>query len=167
MGPRYASQRGAIFFSGPAPALAYLAIMRFLICLLALTGPATAWEFTPGLPCLLTHETPQAEITLTYDPRIPLYTVTIRQNAPLPEAPVFSMRFDGPAGLTISTDRHGLSTDSHAVTVSDRGFGNVLNGLQFNDTATALLGDRAITFPLEGAADPVAAFRLCNPQAGV
>jgi hypothetical protein len=141
--------------------------MRYLISLLIVATPATAWEFTPGLPCVLTHETAQAEITLTYDPRVPLYTVTVRQAAPLPDAPVFSMRFDGPSGLTISTDRHGLSGDRRAVTVADSGFGNVLNGLQFNEMATALLGDAALSFPLAGAEEPVAAFRLCRAEPGV
>lgn len=136
-----------------------------LFCLLA--APVHAWEFTPGLPCLLNHSTDQAEIELTYDPTGPLYSVTIRQDAPLTPGSIFSMQFDGPSGLTISTDRHTMSGDGRAVTVVDTGFGNVLNGLQFNDTATALLGNQVIPFPLAGAAEPVAAFRLCKPEPGV
>lgn len=142
-------------------------IMRLVLLLTLLASPADAWEFTLGLTCVLTHETPEAEIELTYDPTQPLYSVTVRQNTPLPEGGVFSMRFDGPAGLTISTTRHSLSSDGRAVTVVDTGFGNVLDGLQFNTTATALLGDRAISFPLAGAAKPVSAFRLCQAQPGV
>jgi len=141
--------------------------MRFALCLLLSAAPAYAWEFTPGLPCVLTHQTDDAEIELTYDPTQPLYTLSIRQNNVWPGAPVFAMRFDGPSGLTISTDRHALSRDGLSVVVMDRGFGNVLNGLQFNDTATALLGDTSISFPLYGAQEPVAAFRLCQAIPGV
>lgn len=141
--------------------------MRLIALLTLLATPAAAWDFTPGLPCMLTHKTADAEIELTYDPTQPLYSVTIRKDAPLAWGEIFAMRFDGPSGLTISTDRHALSRDGRAVTVTDTGFGNVLNGLQFNDTATALLGNQAISFSLDGAAEPVAAFRLCNPEPGV
>jgi hypothetical protein len=126
-----------------------------------------AWEFTPGLPCVLTHQTGEAEIELTYDPTQPLYTLSIRQIDVWPDAPVFAMRFDGPAGLTISTDRHALSRDGRTVSVADRGFGNVLNGLQFNKSTTALLGDTTISFSLDGAEEPVAAFRICRAAPGV
>jgi hypothetical protein len=37
--------------------------------------------------------------------------------------------------------------------------------LQFNETATAIAGDTAVTVPLAGAAGPVAAFRACAPVA--
>ncbi|WP_375229886.1 hypothetical protein [Roseobacter sp. S98] len=141
--------------------------MRTLIALTLLATPAAAWEFTPGLPCVLTHSTPQAEIELTYDPTQPLYTVTIRRDLPFDSAPVFAMRFDGDLPISIATDRHMASRDGRSVTVQDRGFGNVLNGLQYNATATAILGTAKVTFPLAGAAEPVAAFRACRPEAGV
>lgn len=141
--------------------------MRLIALLAVFAAPASAWDFTPGLPCVLTHQIDEAEIELTYDPRQPLYSVTIRQIDPLPQGDVFVMRFDGPSGLTISTNRHVMSPDGRAVTVTDTGFGNVLNGLQFNDTATALLGGRAVSFPLTDAAEQVAAFRLCQPEPGV
>lgn len=141
--------------------------MRYLITLLAVFPTfAAAWEFTPGLPCLLTHETDTAKIELTYDPTQPLYSVTVERASPWPGDRVFAMRFDGPSSLSISTDRHALRRDGRAVRVSDTGFGNVLNGLQFNDQVTAILGDAEVSFSLEGAAEPVAAFRLCQPQAG-
>ena len=76
--------------------------------------------------------------------------------------PIFAIRFDGPRGLTISTDRHVILDDGATLTVTDRGFGNVLNGLEFNDTATALLGDRAVAFALDGAGPAVRAFRACT-----
>lgn len=123
---------------------------------------AQAWEFTPGTPCVLTHEMAGATVELTYDPTAPLYTISITRDVPFAQAQVFSMQFNGPAPIAISTDRHRLSNNNRTVSVADVGFGNVLNGLQFNQTATATLGDQAVTIPLEGAADPVAAFRACD-----
>ncbi len=142
--------------------------MRFFTLLLILAGhPAAAWDFTPGLPCRLTHDAAAAGVELTYDPTQPLYTITLRRPAPWPEADVFSLRFEGPAPLTISTNRHVLSDGGRALTVTDTGFGNVLDGLQFNRTATALIGGEEVTVPLDGAADPVAAFRLCRVDPSV
>ncbi|MEO0752598.1 MAG: hypothetical protein AAFY25_12435 [Pseudomonadota bacterium] len=129
---------------------------------LILTTSAHAWDFTPSTPCILSHDTPQGQIELTYDPTGPLYTITITRPEPWPDAPSFAMRFDGPQGRTIGTDRHQLSNGGRSLTVMDRGFGNVLDGLQFNQTATAASGDAEVTFPLDGAADPVAAFRACE-----
>ena len=142
-------------------------IPRVLVAWLVCAGPVAAWEFTPGLPCLLHHKGATAEIELTYDPRLPRYSVTIRRDAPWPDAPIFAMRFDGPESLTISTDRHSLGQDGWSVTVVDRGFGNVLNGLQFNETVTAGLGGQTVTFSLDDAAGPVAAFRACRALPGV
>lgn len=136
--------------------------MRLTLGFILLTSQANAWEFTPGLPCLLTHETPQARIELTYDPTQPLYSITITRTGPWPNAPVFSMRFEGPRPIEIGTDRHRLHEDGTALTVIDTGFGNVLDGLQFNHFAHAIAGDVALSFPLDGAAEPVAAFRACQ-----
>ena len=141
--------------------------MRYILLLLALLpAQAQAWTFTPGLICRLTHETQDARIELTYDPAIPLYSVTVTAPQPLAEEPVFSMRFIGPRGGMISTPRHTFNADGTAVTAEDSGFGNVLDGLQFNDTAEAVLGSTTLTFPLQGAAEPVAAFRACDVAAG-
>lgn len=137
--------------------------LAFLFCI---TTTAQAWEYTPGLPCILSHSEGDTEIELTYDPTKPLYSVTVRKSDPWVGANTFAMRFSGPRGLAISTDRHNLSGDGRSVTVEDTGFGNVLDGLQFNDTVTALLGDAAVSFQLAGAAGPVAAFRLCRPTPG-
>ena len=38
----------------------------------------------------------------------------------------------------------------------------MLDGLQYNDTAIALLGERSLPIPLAGAAGPVADFRACT-----
>ena len=137
---------------------------RFItIILLSLAANAAqAWEFTPGLPCLLTHETAKVSVELTYDPTAPLYSISLTQVQPFTPAPIFSMRFSGSGTIDIATDRHQLSNGGRTLTVFDRGFGNVLNGLQFNDVATATLGDQIITIPLKGATAPVAAFRACD-----
>ncbi len=144
-----------------------LPMRLILLFALSLTSPAQAWTFTPGLICRLSHETPSARIELTYDPAIPLYSITISRDAPLPEATPFTMRFIGPAARVIATDRHSFNVDNTAVTAQDAGFGNVLDGLQFNEMAEAVLGGTTLSFPLDGAAQPTAAFRACAPSAGV
>jgi len=137
--------------------------MRYVFAALLMVAPAHAWEFTPGQPCLLTHETAEARVELTYDPTAPFYTITITRDAPWPEAAQFGMGFAGPQGRQIGTDRHVLSDGNRTLTVTDRGFGNVLDGLQFNQRAYAYTGDTVIGFDLDGAAGPVAAFRACDP----
>lgn len=136
--------------------------MRLALALSLIAAPALGWEFSPVPICTLSHETETAQVRVTYDAGIPEYTITVtRLDRPWPDAPVFSLRFDGPRGLTISTDRHSLSPDGRSLTVKDRGFGNVLDGLQFNDMATALIGSDALPVPLDGAAEPAARFRAC------
>ncbi len=127
---------------------------------------AQAWEFTPGLPCLLTHEEKGVAFALTYDPGLPLYVITITHPERWTDAPAFAMRFDGQMPIAIGTDRHEIDASGRSVTVRDSGFGNVLNGLQFNTTATASLGSQSVSVSLEGAAEPVAAFRACEVEAG-
>lgn len=140
--------------------------MRLTLLLALLPLQAQAWTFTPGLICRLTHETPQARIELTYDPSAPLYSVTVTTKTPLPQTQFFTMTFIGPEGRTISTDRHSYGPDGRAVTAQDTGFGNVLDGLQFNNTAQAIIGDTTLTFPLKDAAEPTAKFRACEVSAG-
>ncbi|WP_050929573.1 hypothetical protein [Aestuariivita boseongensis] len=141
--------------------------MRPILAFLLFTSPAAAWEFTPGLPCLLTHEAPEVQVQLTHDPTQPLFTITLTRDTPWPQADVFSIRFEGPAGLTISTNRHQLGNGGHSLTVTDTGFGNVLNGLALNTRAVALIDDQAVTIPLNGAAAPTAAFRGCSVDPAV
>ena len=139
--------------------------MRFTLLFLLLPLQAQAWTFTPGLICRLSHETPDARIELTFDPSAPLYSVTISRDAALPRVEPFVMRFIGSAGRVISTNRHSFTADATAVTAQDSGFGNVLDGLQFNDTAEAILGTTTLHFSLDGAAEPTAAFRACETVA--
>ena len=137
--------------------------MRLALCLVLLSAlPAAAWEAgTDGRLCTLRHSGAEADVRLSYDPVGPLYTITVTRPAAWPGAPAFSIRFDGGRPQTISTDRHVLSQAGRALTVTDRGFGNVLDGLAFNDTATAFSGGAAATLDLQGAAPEVEAFRAC------
>jgi len=140
--------------------------MRLILLLALLPASAQAWTFTPGLVCRLSHETQEASIELTYDPSGPLYSLTVSRAEALPNVEPFIIRFIGPAERVISTNSHSFSDDRSSVTAEDRGFGNVLDGLQFNDTAEAVLGSTTLTFPLQGAAEPVAQFRACEATAG-
>lgn len=140
--------------------------MRWCLALLLMTAAAQAWEFTPGLPCRLSHETPEVRVELTFDPRQPLYTITLSRPDPWPEAPVFTMMYQGPFGRTISTDRHVLGNDGRSLTVTDRGFGNLLSGFMQDSAFVATAGAASVTVPLAGAAAPTAAFAACRPAAG-
>ena len=134
--------------------------MRSLIALIALASPATAWEFSPLPVCTLDHLSGDSRLTVTYDATASEpYAIEI-SSPDIAPAPVFGIRFSGGTNLTITTDRH--SVEGSSVRVSDRGFGNVLNGIEFGDTATALLGNTVIPFSLEGADAPMQAFRACT-----
>ena len=132
-----------------------------------IASPATAWEFAPTGICTLSDASEQAETLITYDARLPEYAIAITlANGTWPEEPVFAIRFL-PSGLTITTNRHVLSEGGRTLTVTDRGFGNVLDGLEFNALAVAILGDLQVTIPLEGAAPEVELFRACPDPGSV
>jgi hypothetical protein len=138
-------------------------ILSTLSALLLLPAPALAWEAgVEGTLCTLDHADAGAEVRLTYDPALPEYTIAIRRAAPWPEAPVFAMEFVGPQGNRIATTRHVLSEDGRTLTVVDRGFGNVLDGLAFNTQAVASAGEVSVQIDLAGAAPEVEAFRACG-----
>lgn len=137
--------------------------MRLCLALLTLFTPTTlaAWDFSPTPVCTLRQSDPGLEVTLTYDPRqAQAYTIFITRAAGWPVGDVFSVTFDGPRGLTISTRDHKI--DAGTLSVSDRGFDNVLNGLEYNLTATARLGPITVQTSLTGAAPAVRAFRDCT-----
>ncbi|WP_170606138.1 hypothetical protein [Ruegeria arenilitoris] len=136
--------------------------MRFVLSLLIFATPASAWEATVGQICTLSHETDSATIFLTYDPAQPLYSLTItRTTENWAQAPWFAMRFEGPTPIEIATSRHVLSENATALTVTDKGFGNVLDGLEYNQSAYAFTQNQIIEFPLDGAASQVRIFREC------
>ena len=139
--------------------------MRMIPFLLAVTLPlpAVAWQASSeaGL-CRLTHQEPGHTVELTFDPSGPLYTITLSGEEAWPEASVFAMQFNGPRPIFIQTGAHVLIPDRRVRTVADRGFGNVLDGLQFNTTARASLGTREVEISLDGAAPEGEAFRTCG-----
>jgi hypothetical protein len=138
--------------------------MRLLPLLLALApGPALGWAFAPHPVCTLRYDGAEAVVEVTYDPRqVEPYAIALtRREAPWPAGPAFTITFEGTPALTIGTDRHRLGEGGTVLTVTDRGFGNVLDGLESGDRAVARLADAAVPLPLAGAAGPVAAFRAC------
>ena len=117
--------------------------------------------------CELAHTGEAADVLVTYDPRSGQYAIAITLDAPWPDAPSFAMRFDGPRANTITTDRHVLSDGGRTLTVTDQGFGKVLNGLEFNFVASAFSGDQSVAVSLTGAAPEVQKFRACVDGVGV
>jgi len=122
---------------------------------------AVAWEFIPGAPCKLSASQPDLDIELTHDPLAPLFTMTLTRKTPWTDAQVFSITFVGASTFTISTDQHDISADKRTLSVADRGFGNVLRGMEFNQRAVASLGPDALSIDLADAAGPTRAFRDC------
>lgn len=137
--------------------------MRLAILLSLLAAPAFAWEYTASPVCTLTHSTETANLTLTYDNRAdgPYAIEITRNDRAWPRDPMFLMRFDGLRPSVITTDRHVIDAESKSLTVKDRGFGNVLDGIEFNFIATAKSGEVMLIFPLTGAAPVVRRFRVC------
>jgi hypothetical protein len=133
-----------------------------LLALSLLASPAAAWEFTPVPICTMFHEGAEMAVTVTYDPALQEYAIHLSREGGWPEAGVFALRFEGPRGLTISTDRHQINPDDpRTLTVRDRGFGNVLDGMTFNTQAVAVIGGVEVPISLDGAAPAVDAFRNC------
>ena len=151
--------------AGRMRTLRYHPVMRailFALSCLTVPAPALAWEFTPVPICTLFHQGTDMAVMVTYDPVGGDYAIHLSREGGWPTAEVFSMRFEGPRGLTISTTRHVIEMeDTRTLTVRDRGFGNVLNGLNFNQRAVAILGDLEVPVSLEGAAPAVEEFRAC------
>lgn len=125
-------------------------------------GAAQAWEFSATPICTLLHDDNAFTLRVPYDATLPEYRLVLSlRDAPWPGGPTFAITFDGDRPIAIATDRHALSESNTTVSVTDRGFGNVLNGMEFNRTAIATLGDRQVAISLDGAAEPVRQFRAC------
>lgn len=106
------------------------------------------------------------QFVITYDASLPEYALHLSQRDGLwPDGSAFEMAFLGPRGLAIGTDRQTLSDDRTTLTVRDTGFGNVLNGLEFNDQVVSVFGARQSVASLAGAAPAVRAFRGCPTDA--
>lgn len=139
--------------------------MRRVLCFsfVLAAGPASGWEFTADPVCTLRHDGAEVSVEVTYDPRqAEPYAIALARRGPLWTAgAVFTITFEGPRTLTIGTDRHRISEGGEMLTVADRGFGNVLDGLQYADRAVARLDGDSVTVRLDDAAGPVAEFRAC------
>lgn len=142
---------------------------RFSLAILALLpAHASAWEFRPDPICTLSHSAEAARVVITYDPGAALYALTVTRNAgDWAASATFGMRFTGGVPVVIGTSQHSI--DGPRLSVTDSGFGNVLNGLEFNTAATAFTDTQSVDLSLNGAAAPVQAFRACTeaPPASV
>ncbi len=146
----------------PSGAGLYLNVMRITLAFLILASPAYAWEFSASPICTLTDSSDAGEMTVTYDPAITEYTITVTlPDGTWPDAQTFGMAFANGRPISIQTDLFTRSADGRSLTVKDRGFGNVLNGLEFNSRAYAILGDLTVGFTLDGIDPAISAFRDC------
>jgi len=138
--------------------------MRILLVMaLFLASPAQAWQAgIEGPLCTLTHAEPDTAIRLTYDPAGPLYSISVTTSDPWPQSAIFGIAFLGGLELTITTNRHVLSDGDRTLTVTDQGFGNVLDGLAQNQRASIYSGATSLSVSLADAAPEVAAFRACT-----
>lgn len=141
--------------------------MRTVLPFLLFATPAAAWEASrEGPVCLLTHQTDEARVVVSHDLREALpYAIELTSNEGWRPGPVFAIRFDGPGRRTISTNRHEVA--GNTLRVTDRGFGNVLDGIALNHLAIAVTGDTALVIPLAGAAPEVEEFKACSANLGV
>ena len=136
--------------------------MRLALLLCALATPLSAWEFRPDPICTLTHQSGAAEVTVTFDAALPEYAISITLTGGVwPDAALFQITFNGARSFTIQTTAHILSDGGATLTVRDRGFGNVLDGLEFYASALAEVQGLSVPIDLTGAAPEVALFRDC------
>lgn len=127
--------------------------------------PALAWEFSPDPICTLRHETENVQMVVTHDTSAGIYTLNVTaKGAVWQPSDTFGMQFTGGAQISIGTTRHRLTDDARTLSVSDTGFGNVLDGLEFNPVATAFTQTQSVSVRTDGIAAPMAAFRAC-PEA--
>ena len=138
-------------------------LLTFVALLLSAAAPALGWETRSDSVCRIEADTPAARVTIAYDPVRTLYAIFLTRSAPWPDASSFSIRFDGARPNVIATDRHFFPNgDSRTVSVVDRDFGNVLDGLAAGGVAhIGFDGEGTTMIPLTGAAPAVTAFRAC------
>ena len=143
--------------------------MRIALLLALTPFPAHPWEFSAEPICTLSHQTDAAHIAITYDASLPEYALTITlERSQWPREDTFHLVFLGPPQRQIiTTSRHSLSDEDRTLTVRDRGFGNVLDGMEFRPTGVARTGSMLVNLELTDAdaAPAVRAFRACPPDA--
>ena len=124
--------------------------------------PVIAWDFTSNPICSVTHQDETIRVDLTYNHATEIYAISLtKPDAPWAKSDEFSMRFEGHRPKFISTNRHEFSADGRTITAADTGFGNVLDGLQYNTLAAAIAENERIFVSLIGAYPHVEAFRKC------
>lgn len=139
--------------------------MRLILALSLSIVPAIAQAWQVSLEdgiCVLNHESPAGDLRMTYDPSGPIYSISLTTETPWPDAPVFSIAFEGLSARTISTTAHILDDGGRRLTVRDTGFGNVLDGLEFNAIATASTGLGQMQLDLSDARPAIREFRACT-----
>ncbi len=138
-------------------------VLPLLLALVATPAAAQFWDsgIEDGLCTLYSTDAGQS-VVITYDPALPLYTLTVTRDIPWPDAPGFGIAFTGGQELTITTNRQAYAEDGRSLIVSDRGFGNVLLGLARNTDARFFSGPDALLMALDGAAEAVADFVACQ-----
>ncbi len=135
-----------------------------LICaaMISLASSAVAWEFAETDVCTVTHDSTDMGVVLVFDPAASLYTITLTQpQNTWATDDNFRLRFDGPRALIIGTDRHVYGDEGRSLSVSDSGFGNVLDGIALNESMTALVGDQSVSLSTADAGEAMQAFRAC------
>ena len=136
--------------------------MRCALILALFPLPAAAWEFSPDPICTLSHQTEALEMVITHDTVERQYTLSIRlKDMVWVPSPTFGVTYSGSQPISIGTTQHRLSKDRQTLSVGDSGFDNVLNGLEFNHTATATTQSQQVSVRTRGIAKPLAAFRAC------
>ncbi|MEM7243261.1 MAG: excinuclease ABC subunit B [Pseudomonadota bacterium] len=136
--------------------------MTFGLSLLFVSEFASAWTFSPDPICRVTEKQQLIEIDLTYDHATEIYAIAFtKTEAPWAQSQEFSIRFEGPRPKLIRTNRHQFSADGFTLTASDTGFGNVLDGLQYNTLAALQTGDERIFIQIHKSFPAIEAFRKC------
>ncbi|WP_179379681.1 excinuclease ABC subunit B [Jannaschia marina] len=132
-------------------------LVLFLLCL---PQAVAAWTFAPEPICTVADTQDAVTIEVTFDPATALYAIAFTRAAGWPDTTTLALHFDrGMGDLTITTDRHVV--EGPRLSVTDRGFGNVLRGLEFFGRATLLMDGLTLGFDTTQAGEPVRAFRDC------
>lgn len=140
---------------------------RILLLILLMIEPAVAWESGSGRVCEIVHQSENALLRITFDPAIEEYSLAISLTRSWAAGPIFALRFEGLQSNTITTDQHRITDGGATVVVTDSGFGNVLDGVEFNTTVTAILGEQEVTVLLDGAAQSLREFRRCSASVAI
>lgn len=140
--------------------------MRYALIFACFPLPAAAWEFSPDPICTLSHQTDDVAFVITHDVANRTYTLEMTLlNSMWDPSPTFGITYSGSLPINIGTTQHRITNDSKTLSVSDSGFGNVLDGLEFNHTATATTQTQSLSLRTRGIEKPLKAFRACPGDA--